>query len=253
MNFKCFILFILFCFNLTSAFAQKLAEKEVLIKGNIAYSQKKYKEAQTSYEKSITENNKSLKGNYNLGNAFYNQNKPNEAINHYQKASKLTKEKSDLSSIHHNLGNAYMKQKEYQNAVKAYKNSLKNNPLDDQTRYNYALAKKMSETQEDKKPQEQKDKEKKKKEEQKKQQKDNQNENQNEPNKETDNAKKKQQGDKKDGNEKNNSNQQQNKPQIDPKLAEGILRAIERQEKQTHKRIIEEQKTAPTQTNKKDW
>jgi tetratricopeptide (TPR) repeat protein len=34
-----------------------------------------------------------------------------------------------------------MKKKEYQKAVESYKSALRNNPSDDETRYNYALAK----------------------------------------------------------------------------------------------------------------
>jgi hypothetical protein len=44
---------------------------------------------------------------------------------------------------YHNTGNALMTEKNYQAAVEAYKNALRHNPLDDETRYNYALAKKM--------------------------------------------------------------------------------------------------------------
>ena len=36
-----------------------------------------------------------------------------------------------------------MKDKDYSNAVEAYKNALRNNPTDEETRYNFALAKKM--------------------------------------------------------------------------------------------------------------
>jgi hypothetical protein len=36
-----------------------------------------------------------------------------------------------------------MKEKNYTQAVEAYKNALRNNPNDDQSRYNFALAKKM--------------------------------------------------------------------------------------------------------------
>jgi len=38
-----------------------------------------------------------------------------------------------------------MNQKNYAGAVEAYKNALRNNPKDDETRYNFALAKKMLE------------------------------------------------------------------------------------------------------------
>ena len=38
-----------------------------------------------------------------------------------------------------------MKQKDYAKAVEAYKNALRNNPEDEETRYNYALAKELLE------------------------------------------------------------------------------------------------------------
>jgi cytochrome c-type biogenesis protein CcmH/NrfG len=36
-----------------------------------------------------------------------------------------------------------MNEKDYTQAVEAYKNALRNDPSDEETRYNYALAKKM--------------------------------------------------------------------------------------------------------------
>ena len=40
---------------------------------------------------------------------------------------------------------SFMKKKDYAKALEAYKNALKNNSYDDETRYNYALAKKLLE------------------------------------------------------------------------------------------------------------
>ena len=42
---------------------------------------------------------------------------------------------------YHNLGNTFMNDKKYQEAVESYKEALRNNPKDDETRYNLALAK----------------------------------------------------------------------------------------------------------------
>src|SRR5690554_8221402 len=67
----------------------------------------------------------------------------NEAVSSYQTALKSAKTKEEKHQIFHNMGNAFMNLKDYANAVEAYKNALRNNPADEQTRYNYALAKKM--------------------------------------------------------------------------------------------------------------
>jgi hypothetical protein len=57
-----------------------------------------------------------------------------------------------------------MNEKDYTQAVEAYKNALRNDPTDEETRYNYALAKKMlkdNPPKDDKKKDEKKDQEKK--------------------------------------------------------------------------------------------
>ena len=55
------------------------------------------------------------------------------------------------------MGNFYMQKKEYEKAVEAYKNALRNNPADDETRYNYALAKELLEKEQQKQDQNQDD------------------------------------------------------------------------------------------------
>ncbi len=259
MKTSCYLLFIFCLFGISFISAQKLAEKEALIEGNIKYDQKNYKAAQINYEKALLENKKSLKAHYNLGNTHYNENNTKEAIKEYNLASKLTTDKIQKSSIYHNLGNSFMKQKDYQNAANAYKNSLKNNPLDNQTRYNYALAKLLSKKEEDKKPEEQKKKEKQQKDqkEQKKkdkEEKEKQEQNNQSKNKKEDKNNQENKGNKKGGEEQNkDGTKKDNSQKIDPSFSEGILRAVERQEQQTHKRMIEEQKTMPREVNKKDW
>ena len=47
-----------------------------------------------------------------------------------------------------------MKDKKCKEAVEAFKNALRNNPTDDETRYNLALAKECAKQQQDDEPQE---------------------------------------------------------------------------------------------------
>ena len=61
----------------------------------------------------------------------------------YVGATKVEKGKSNLAQIYHNMGVIFHSQKDYAKAVEAYKQSLRNNPKDDETRYNLALAQKM--------------------------------------------------------------------------------------------------------------
>jgi tetratricopeptide (TPR) repeat protein len=71
---------------------------------------------------------------------FENENY-DEAIQEYFKTQKNSELDLERHSAFHNLGNSYMKKKDYAQAVEAYKNALRSNSEDDETRYNYALAK----------------------------------------------------------------------------------------------------------------
>ncbi len=79
---------------------------------------------------------------YNLGNSVYRQNQQGEAKIKYIQALETAKTKTEKHRIYHNLGNTFMFEKNYKAAEEAYKNALRNNPNDEETRYNYALAKK---------------------------------------------------------------------------------------------------------------
>src|SRR5690606_14302608 len=120
-------------------FAQK-SQKEVVI-GNQMYQMRKYNQAETNYRKAVSKNPTNSLALYNKANAVYRQYQNNESIAAYQQALEMAQTKEEKHRIFHNMGNAYMNQKNYSAAVEAYKNALRNNPADDETRYNYALAK----------------------------------------------------------------------------------------------------------------
>ena len=113
-----------------------------LPQGNEAFAKKQYAEAEADYRISKANNARRPAASYNLGNAIYKQNQSSEAKYAYAKAIETAKGKKQKHAAYHNLGNVFMNEKEYGKAVEAYKNALRNNPKDEQTRYNYALAKK---------------------------------------------------------------------------------------------------------------
>ena len=125
-----------------STFAQQKKDF-ALPEGNQEFAKKQYAEAEADYRISKGINAKRATASYNLGNAIYKQNQASEAKFAYAKAIETAKGKQQKHSAFHNIGNVFMKEKAYDKAVEAYKNALRNNPNDDQTRYNYALAKKM--------------------------------------------------------------------------------------------------------------
>ena len=103
--------------------------------------------AEASYREAISKNPATVSAPYNMANMYYSKEKPSEATNRYKQAAKVADSKEKKHKVFHNLGNSYMEQKKYQEAVKAYEDALRNDPTDDQTRYNLALAKKMLEQQ----------------------------------------------------------------------------------------------------------
>ena len=133
------LLYILLSFS----FAISAQEKDkTLSKANEEYAEKKFIDAEANYRITNSKSPNTKSAVFNLGNAIYKQNQMEEAKFAYAKAAKGNKSKAQKNKIFYNLGNIFMKEKNYSAAVETYKNSLRNNPTDDETRYNLALAKK---------------------------------------------------------------------------------------------------------------
>src|SRR5690625_2436507 len=90
-----------------------------------------------------------MKVNYNLSNAHYHQYKFVEGRAHYDRViQSVQSTEFDKAKSYYNIGKSYCDQYEIEKADNYFKESLKLNPTDDDTRYNYALAKKRLEQQE---------------------------------------------------------------------------------------------------------
>ncbi|WP_321539625.1 tetratricopeptide repeat protein [Flavobacterium piscinae] len=119
----------------------KKEKDKILPKANEAFIEKNYAEAEAQYRISNSKGLSGAKPSYNLGNSIYRQKQFSESKYAYSQAFEKATTKEEKHKALHNLGNVYMKEKQYGKAVEAYKNALRNNPSDEQTRYNYALAK----------------------------------------------------------------------------------------------------------------
>ena len=92
------ILFILFLLPL-SIFAQQdkaALEKEarqLVREGNELYNQLKFADAEVKYKKALEKSPDYEIANYNLGNAFSQQNRNEEAVKQYELVAKTTKDK----------------------------------------------------------------------------------------------------------------------------------------------------------------
>ena len=120
----------------------------MLSKANSEMLEGDFSIAEADYRQAISLNPKDDTAKYNLGNAYYNKEMNDIAMNRFKQAASVADSKSDKHKAFHNLGNTYMNEKKYQEAVDSYKNALRNNPKDEETRYNLALAKELLEDQE---------------------------------------------------------------------------------------------------------
>ena len=239
---------LLYSFLLLS-FAIFAQEKDFhLPKANSEFADKKYAEAEAEYRISLSNNPKKSISAYNLGNAIYKQNNNSEALFSYENAIKNSTARPEKHSAFHNSGNIYMKEKNYSAAVEAYKNALRNNPNDEETRYNFALAKKMLKNNPPKKD-DKKDKKEKKKDDKKK---DDKKDKKKDDNKKDD----KKDGDKKDKNDQKNNQDGQPKPKpggIQKERVQNLLDAVNNEEKKIQDKVnANKVKGKPIQTEK-DW
>ena len=247
------LLFLLISFSLIS---QKTSIDNELYEGNEKVKKEDYLGAEMDYRLALTRAPQTPKALFNLGNTQYQANAYDEAAQQFFRTQKFSENKTEKHAALHNMGNVYMKKKEYEKAVESYKNALRNNPSDNETRYNYALAKSLLE--EENKNNKDKDKQnndKNKKGEDDKNEKssdkdDNgKEEKEDKPNKENNEANDKNQKDSK----KDNSNQNRKPGQLSPEQVKSLLEAINNQEKKVQDKInAKKVKGKPVKT-KKDW
>jgi tetratricopeptide (TPR) repeat protein len=252
---------ITYCFLLISflATAQKKEQDKSLPKGNKAFAEKKYTDAEADYRISQSKFPQKAIATYNLGNSIYKQKQVGEAKNQYAKAIKEAKTKTEKHRAFHNLGNCLFTEKEYGGAVEAYKNALRNNPNDEETRYNFALAKEYlknnpPKADDDKNKDKDKNKEEKEKEKDKK---DQDKDNKDDKNKDKDKNEDKKDG-KNDKDNKDNKNNNQGKPQPQPggiskERLQNLLDAVQNEEKKVQDKVNKEKVRANPNKPAKDW
>jgi tetratricopeptide (TPR) repeat protein len=238
--------------------------KNLTWEGNKELSENNFVEAEVDYRKAIAKSDKNVIAPFNLGNAYYNKETYGEAFGRFKQAGEIASDKTDKHKAFHNMGNVFMKRKEYEKAVEAYKQALRNDPKDEETRYNLALAKEML-----KKDQEQKDQNKEDKKDQNEDKKD-----QNEDKKEGDNKEKKDEGDKGDQGDQKDENkegegdqkeeqkkqpdqgekQEEQRPnQLSKQQIQNLLEAMQNEEKKVQEKMDAQKVKGVKVKNEKDW
>ena len=141
MKVKGYMLCMCLAMTAVAGYAQK-TDRDYLRSGNKLYKDSLFVKAEVDYRKALELNPKSADAMYNLGNALLMQQKAKEAMEQFTAASKIEKNKMKLAQIYHNMGVILQSSKQLPQCIEAYKESLRNNPKDNETRYNLALAQK---------------------------------------------------------------------------------------------------------------
>ena len=207
--------------------------RDYLRSGNKLYQDSLFVKAEVDYRKALEQDPNSTDAMYNLGNSLLMQQKAKEAIEQFEAASRIEKDKSKLAQINHNMGVILQSSKQNPQCIEAYKQALRNNPKDDETRYNLALAQKLLKDQQQQQDQQQ-------------------NQEQKQDQKQDDKQQNKEQQDQQNKNQQQNQQQQQNKDQMSKENAEQLLNAVMQDEKNVQDKV---KKGIQVQGRKleKDW
>lgn len=212
---------------LMAATAGAQTDRQLVRQGNRQFRKGNAADAEVSYRKAVEKQPRNAQANFNLGNALMAQRKDSLAVTQFEKAAKLETNPLRRAQAYHNIGVMCQQHQMFGEAIEAYKEALRNNPADDQTRYNLELCKR-----------------------QQKQQQQNQNQ-QNKDNKDQkDKDNKDQQQQQKD---QQKQDQQKQDQQMSKENAEQLLNAAMQEEKQTQERMKKAQQKAQRRSLEKNW
>ena len=238
--------------------------------GNQQAEIKEFNEAEMAYRRALSKAPEKPEALYNLGNTHFEEQDFDEAKQRYFQTQKFTENKFSKQQAFHNLGNVFMIQKDYAKAVEAYKNALRNNPEDEETRYNYALAKELLKKEQDQQNQDQQDQQNEDEQENKDQNQDQNKEGDKDKDSGQDNDEeqgdegdkdedKKEEGDQKKENQPQQGDQEKEQPaqprktELSPEQVKSLLEAMSNQEKKVQDKVNAEKVQGIPVRGQKDW
>ncbi len=235
--------YLLTAIALLVAFAATMAQKEeraYVRKANRLYNDSSYVASETLYRKAIDTNMKSFAAHNNLGNNLMQSRNYTEAAKEYARAIEYAPGKQELAQAYYNLGVAFQKQQMYKECINAYKSALRNDPNNNDAKYNLTKALMMQEEQEEQDNQDD-------------QQQDNQEQQQqNEQNNQNDNQ------DQSEQNEQQNQDnqqdqQQQQQEEMSMENAEQMLNSIMEDEKRISEQVQQKINKAQARDLENNW
>jgi len=229
------LLFISLTSNLSPLTSDAQTDRQQVRQGNKQFRKGNAAEAEVSYRKAVEKNARNPQANYNLGNALLMQRKDSAAVAQFEQAAKLETNPLRRAQAYHNIGVVCQGQKQFAQAIEAYKEALRNNPADDETRYNLELCKRQQQQQQ-----------------QNQQNQDNKDKKDNKDQKDKQDQQKQDQQ-KKDEQKQDQQQQQQPKQQMSRENAEQMLNAAIQEEKQTQERMKKAQQQPNRRRLEKNW
>ncbi len=208
------------------------ADRQYVRTGNKYYRQQNFVKAEAEYRKALSVNAENPQALYNLGCALMMQKKDSVAVQQFQKSAQVETSPMRKAKIFHNIGFVCQNHKLYGDAINAYKESLRNNPADNETRYNLALCKRLD-----------------------KQDKNRQKQNQRQKQDDKQKNKDKQKQENKDKNQDKNKQQEQQKQQekMSRDNVEQLLNAAMQNEQTTQRRIKDAMRNNRSRKLEKNW
>lgn len=225
-------------------------DRTFIRQGNRQYRARKWTAAEVQYRKAIARNANNPQAVYNLGCALMMQQKDSLAMQQFAKSADLqTTNKIRRVKSFHNMGVIMQNHQEFAKAIECYKMALRNNPQDNETRYNLALCKHQLKNQKNQQNQNKNksgnDKNNKDKNKQNKKNKDqNQNKDQNKDQNKQNNNKNK---------DKNNQSQKPEQDKMSRDNAEQLLNAAVQQEKATKQKMQKAMSQPRRRQYDKNW
>ena len=247
------------------ACAQQFPERRHVREGNSLYERQRFADAERSYRKALQKDSLSVEGAFNLGDTHYATGNFAAAEEQFRKVAERTEGVSDKqkADAYYNLGNAQFQQQKLQEALESYKQSLRLDPANLESKFNYVYTKELLKQQEQQNNQDQQ---------QNNQQNNDQQQNQNDQQQQQDNNQQQQPEENKGDNGQQNDKEQQQpeqpegekpkpsedaeqgeQPQAGPsKESEQVLNAVQAAEDKTRDKV-EGEKVVGVARSGKNW
>lgn len=255
-----------------AGFAQE--EKRAAIAGNKAYESENYEDARAKYEEALELKEDHFESSFNLGNTLVrkaqemaraaqeSQNQEEQqklaeasgalskqAANRFEMIADDAEDKMTRAKAFHNMGNAKLNAGDIEGSIESYKKALRNNPDDNETRYNLAYAKRLKEQQEQQQEQQEQDQE-------QEQEQDQDQEQEQDQDGDGDQDEQDQQQDSQDQQDQNEGDQEQQQPQpnqLSQEDAQEMLNALQQEEDEIQNKVKEQQRPAVRIEIEQDW